>query len=390
MPTPRKDERKDAFISRCIPIVLHEGTTKDSKQAAAICFGIWERHVSNASALVLEYGGHKILVDFGERNSRIPKGVTDIIVTHAHPDHAFGLKGKQLEVPVYMNKFSNQLLSRNDFPFRRKIFWRKPFFIGDVKVTPIPVIHSVKAPASGLIFQVANRKLAYFPDVLQIHDLSVLKHCAVYIGDGASLDQDIVFRNHERKKIGHASIRTQLGWLKEAEVPIAIFTHYGRWAMLGQDIVRKTFNALEEEFGIKVWEAYGGYKMNIGRTINLEMGKLGRRVTLDELLGYCKKPIVLSEGYLTFTGEVADRGETEGTLDIVQKETREIPERDQRIFQKLSEILPTEIVERLQRRFQSEVPKSPASIYDLILVPSDYELVRVVKSIVEARPRSEG
>ena len=47
MPVPSKGESKDDFISRCIPIVINEGTTDDTQQAAAICFSIWERKKKN-------------------------------------------------------------------------------------------------------------------------------------------------------------------------------------------------------------------------------------------------------------------------------------------------------------------------------------------------------
>ena len=43
MPVPGKNEKRSDFISRCIPIVIHEGTTKDPKQAAAICHSIWRK-----------------------------------------------------------------------------------------------------------------------------------------------------------------------------------------------------------------------------------------------------------------------------------------------------------------------------------------------------------
>jgi len=45
MPKPNKDEKKKDFISRCIPIVLDEGTAENSDQAAAICYGLWDEHM---------------------------------------------------------------------------------------------------------------------------------------------------------------------------------------------------------------------------------------------------------------------------------------------------------------------------------------------------------
>ena len=41
MPMPGKKETQEDFVSRCIPIVLEEGTAKNQKQAAAICFSMW-------------------------------------------------------------------------------------------------------------------------------------------------------------------------------------------------------------------------------------------------------------------------------------------------------------------------------------------------------------
>lgn len=42
MPTPREDETQEAFIARCIPIVLEDGTATDNEQAVAVCYSMWE------------------------------------------------------------------------------------------------------------------------------------------------------------------------------------------------------------------------------------------------------------------------------------------------------------------------------------------------------------
>jgi len=53
MPTPRKGEKQSDFVSRCIPIVLEEGTAKDQKQAAAVCYSMYkqkkEKSMSNVN-----------------------------------------------------------------------------------------------------------------------------------------------------------------------------------------------------------------------------------------------------------------------------------------------------------------------------------------------------
>lgn len=42
MPTPNKGEHETDFISRCIGVVLNDGTAMDSSQAAAICHSKWK------------------------------------------------------------------------------------------------------------------------------------------------------------------------------------------------------------------------------------------------------------------------------------------------------------------------------------------------------------
>ena len=40
MPKPKEGESKEDFMKRCIPILVDEG--KNSDQAIAICYSIWE------------------------------------------------------------------------------------------------------------------------------------------------------------------------------------------------------------------------------------------------------------------------------------------------------------------------------------------------------------
>lgn len=44
MPTPNKGESEKDYVTRCIPIVLNEGTAEDSTQAAAICHSMYKEH----------------------------------------------------------------------------------------------------------------------------------------------------------------------------------------------------------------------------------------------------------------------------------------------------------------------------------------------------------
>lgn len=42
IPTPNKNESEEDFVSRCIPIVIDDGTATDSDQAVAICHSIYD------------------------------------------------------------------------------------------------------------------------------------------------------------------------------------------------------------------------------------------------------------------------------------------------------------------------------------------------------------
>jgi len=48
MPTPGENESQKDFVSRCIPLVLEDGTAKDQKQAAAVCYSMWEEDKKEA------------------------------------------------------------------------------------------------------------------------------------------------------------------------------------------------------------------------------------------------------------------------------------------------------------------------------------------------------
>jgi hypothetical protein len=43
MPTPNPNESREDFVSRCIPVVINEGTARNVGQAYAICISFYER-----------------------------------------------------------------------------------------------------------------------------------------------------------------------------------------------------------------------------------------------------------------------------------------------------------------------------------------------------------
>lgn len=72
MPERHAGESHDDFVSRCIPIVIEDGTAKDQDQAVAICNSMWESaEMSKATQFTLFAAGY-VGVD---RNNRIIRGM---------------------------------------------------------------------------------------------------------------------------------------------------------------------------------------------------------------------------------------------------------------------------------------------------------------------------
>lgn len=65
---PKKGESEKDFVSRCIPIVLDEGTAEDNKQAAAVCYSMWredkkEKGKAIDADAILDIGGAEVALD---------------------------------------------------------------------------------------------------------------------------------------------------------------------------------------------------------------------------------------------------------------------------------------------------------------------------------------
>jgi len=108
--------------------------------------------------------------------------------------------------------------------------------------------------------------------------------------------------------------------------------------------------------------------------------ELGDEITLEEVLNYYKKPIVISKGFVSLVGGLPERGSTTGDIDILIKWGENVPpEIVHPIKFRLGRALPPELSSRIQflldsfhGPFTSYVP-----LYDLVLVPSDRILIEM-------------
>ncbi len=180
------------------------------------------------SMLMLSYYGKEIMIDCGENwlNDIRTLNPHAILITHAHPDHAYGLK-TGAPAPVYATKEAWEDMEDFGIENRHVITPLRSFKIHRFTFKAFPVVHSTKAPAVGFRIQAGHVKVFYIPDVVWIEEREkALKDVQLYIGDGATITRSMV-RKIKGKLIGHTPIRTQLTWCQKEGVPRAIFTHLG-------------------------------------------------------------------------------------------------------------------------------------------------------------------
>ncbi len=222
------------------------------------------RHRMRTSLLVSHHGA-RVMIDCGldwmGKLKRVDPNA--IVLTHAHPDHAWGLK-RGAPCPVYAPQKTWRELQLYPIKDRRLIEERTRTKICGITFEAFPVEHSILLPAVGYRVSAGRACIFYAPDLIFIHDRSAaLKGVQIYIGDGATITRTFI-RRRGKALIGHSPVRTQLMWCQKEGVHRAIITHCGSEIVTGDErnIATKVFEMATER-GIEVRIAYDRMKIRL-------------------------------------------------------------------------------------------------------------------------------
>lgn len=194
-----------------------------------------ERHAMH-SALAVFYRGRQVMIDCGEDwLGRLEElGPKAVLVTHAHPDHSFGLR-EGAPCPVYATRETWEKMKEFPIAERRIVRARDPFEVCGITFEAFPVQHSIRAPAVGYRIRAGRKTVFYVPDLVYIHErAAALTGCSLYIGDGATVSDSMV-RRDGGQLLGHTPVRTQLTWCRKEGVAKMIVTHCGKDIVNGEN-----------------------------------------------------------------------------------------------------------------------------------------------------------
>jgi len=279
------------------------------------------------TAILYEYKGKRLLVDYGEINQGNLSEIKPdyCLVSHSHPDHLLGLKDMSVIVSKETAKEIPNLYKDFNIDTRAKYESYKTFNLGPFKITPIPVLHSIRAKMHVFIIQMGDKKVLQATDILGWHSgdkEKYVKKLDLAIIDGSSLTRTLARRKGKAgEPYGHSSIANQLkNWYTVDNVKKIIITHLGKESLsYGDDVL---LTKIKELTKIPAIIATDNTVINLSENsapIYTSGKRMGKTLVLKEVLPYFKN-FTIQRPLVYLTGGIVNRGATRGDLDILLPE----------------------------------------------------------------------
>ena len=225
---------------------------------------------SGHSAFTVEAEGFRLLCDFGQNRKGLLEKIRPdaIFVSHAHPDHAWGLE-EGTDIPVHASAITHEIT--RDLPVRERVTLEpeRSVRVGPFRLTAFPVVHSVRCPCVAARIESGDFAMVYSGDIVAFErPEAALAGAALYIGDGSTLKGSLVRRHPTGPLMGHTTVRAQLGWLGKYGVARAVFSHFGKGPIeMGEAALKEALEELaaEKAPGCRVAAARDGLGLPIGR-----------------------------------------------------------------------------------------------------------------------------
>src|SRR5262245_30622363 len=139
MPTRRKGEPLSKFVSRCVPIVMKEGTAKNQKQAVAICYSMGRKKSKSKFRGPDIFGsskrGRSILAELKIKDWLSFEGTVEL-------QAAAATESADAERPLVLTAYTGRAMDLNGWPYPVVIDLRGARF--DKSVTPIIADHKTE------------------------------------------------------------------------------------------------------------------------------------------------------------------------------------------------------------------------------------------------------
>jgi phosphoribosyl 1,2-cyclic phosphodiesterase len=218
------------------------------------------RHGRHSSVLAASGTGRVrmskgVMIDCGEDWLEIFREINPggIVLTHAHPDHAWGLRAGS-HCPVWATEETWAAIDEYPIADRHVVRPREKFEVMGLTFEAFPVDHSVRCPA--VCYRVSDGEDAsvlYAPDVVAIRDRTAVT--SAFVGPvGAGVPT----------LVGHTTVQAQIGWCRAENVERAVFTHCGMEVTTAQEgEAEEAVRRLGLERGVEAVIAFDGMELSV-------------------------------------------------------------------------------------------------------------------------------